>query len=53
MVTKPKKEIGRPQESIVEVVIKERASTEAKRVPPVMNAFESCCCQKTSFICSS
>jgi hypothetical protein len=43
-VTKPKKETGRPQESIEAVVMKERARTEAKRVPPVMSAFESCCC---------
>jgi len=33
-----------PQESIVDVVMKERARTEAKRVPPVMKAFESWCC---------
>ncbi len=37
-------EVGTPQESIVEVVMKERARTEAKRVPPVMKAFESWCC---------
>jgi hypothetical protein len=43
-VTKPKKEMGRPQESIEEVVMKERARMEAKRVPPVTSAFESCCC---------
>jgi hypothetical protein len=43
-VKRPKNEVGMPQESIVDVVMKERARTEAKRVPPVMKAFESWCC---------
>ena len=41
---RPKNEVGMPQESIEDVVMKERARTEAKRVPPVMKAFESWCC---------